>query len=236
MTDTDKPKMTPREVEQKLNAEGERRMLAEQSQKVEALRQASVLKPATELVSQNTQEMLAGAERAEQEEAQLLQALEREILGEQQSSNGLKPLELSSTASNTRSTGAMRESIGTKIDTTLVPYELILAAAVGLNHGKVRYAARNWEKGLTDVDLLMSIERHLRALMDGEVIDSRSGIPHVCLLASSVAMYTASHDREIMLNELAEPVERGQNIADLAEKYQQYLDAGPELRRQLGEA
>ena len=46
-----------------------------------------------------------------------------------QTAAGVKPAEKNY---GTSPTGAMRESIGTKISTHLVPYELTLAAAVGI--------------------------------------------------------------------------------------------------------
>lgn len=88
----------------------------------------------------------------------------------------------------TSASGAMRESIGGKIDTTLVPYELTLMAAVGLNYGAEKYSARNFESGFTLAQLCCSIERHNKALMDGEIYDESSGLPHIALLASSIAM------------------------------------------------
>lgn len=91
-------------------------------------------------------------------------------------------------AYGSENTGAMRESISTKIDTTLVPYELIVSAAIGLNYGAIKYTSRNFEKGLSYKSLCGSIERHNKAIMDGEFIDSSSGIPHYTLLASSIAM------------------------------------------------
>lgn len=105
-------------------------------------------------------------------------------------------------------TGAVRESIGTKIKTHLVPYELILAAAVGLNYGEHKYAARNFEKGLSETDLLMSIERHTRAIMDGEFEDKDTDCPHYMLLASSVAMYVALEMRGTILRDLPTPAMR----------------------------
>lgn len=84
--------------------------------------------------------------------------------------------------------GALRESIGTKIDTTLVPYELIVSAAIGLNYGAQKYSERNFERGLSYSSLLGSIERHNKAIMDGEYFDAESGLPHYTLLASCVAM------------------------------------------------
>lgn len=103
--------------------------------------------------------------------------------------SGQKPHQLGEArAYETSLNGAMRESIGTKIRTHLVPYELTVAAAVGLNYGESKYAARNFEKGLSMLDLLGSIERHTKAMMDGEDIDDDSMLPHYVLLASSVAM------------------------------------------------
>lgn len=86
--------------------------------------------------------------------------------------------------------GALRDSYGTKIDTTLVPYALIAYAAAGLNYGEIKYAARNFEKGHDERSLLASIDRHLRAMMNGETDDPDSGLPHLVMLTSSVAMLT----------------------------------------------
>lgn len=91
-------------------------------------------------------------------------------------------------AFGTTVTGAKRESIGTKTQTHLVPYEAILAMARGLNYGAEKYGAGNYKLGLSMLDLLMSIERHCRALMNGEWIDADSQLKHVDMLASSVAM------------------------------------------------
>lgn len=86
---------------------------------------------------------------------------------------------------------AMRASFGTKIDTRLVPYALICYAAAGLNYGAAKYVPRNFENGFPLSSLLMSIERHTRALMNGEIYDddeTGSQLPHIFLLASSIAM------------------------------------------------
>lgn len=97
----------------------------------------------------------------------------------------------------TASTGAKRDSIGNKVSTTLVPYEAIMAMAVGLNYGEKKYGAHNYLKGLPMDDLLNSIERHTRALMAGDLADLESGLPHWCLLASSVAMLVATIERDL---------------------------------------
>ena len=100
-----------------------------------------------------------------------------------------------------RETGAQRESIGTKIDTTLVPYDFICAVAAGLNYGVHKYDERNWEKGLHMRDLLNSVDRHNRAIMNGENVDASSGLPHFVLLASSAAMLVSSMMRGIAVDD-----------------------------------
>ena len=122
-----------------------------------------------------------------------------------------------------RETGAMRESIGTKIDTTLVPFDFICAVAAGLNYGAKKYGARNWEKGLNLSDLLNSVDRHNRAIMNGEQMDHSSGLPHMVLLASSAAMLVSSMIRGIAVDDRAE----GSNfdVEDGARRLQCWLDA-----------
>ena len=122
----------------------------------------------------------------------------------------------------TRETGAMRESIGTKINTVLVPFELITCAAVGLNYGEEKYGARNWEKGLNMSDLLNSVDRHNRAIMAGAYYDEDSGLPHHMLLASSVAMLAASIERGIAAFDIPPPAEM--SIDTAAKRAQNYLD------------
>lgn len=112
-------------------------------------------------------------------------------------------------------TGAMRESIGTKIRTHLVPYELVVAAALGLNHGEKKYDARNFEKGLSMLDLTGSVERHNKAIMDGEYIDEDSGLPHFVLLASSVAMLCHNIMQGSVVDDRPVP-KTGINIGQLA--------------------
>lgn len=123
-----------------------------------------------------------------------------------------------------RANGAMRASIGTKIDTTLVPYEHIVAAAVGLNYGAEKYVERNFEKGLTERDLLGSIDRHTRALMAGEKMDNDSGLPHYILLSSSVAMYTALEMRETVIRDLPPKSISPVNVGNVANQGQLLFD------------
>lgn len=103
----------------------------------------------------------------------------------------------------TTETGAIRQSIGTKIDTDLVPFEMIVAAAVGLGLGEHKYAARNFEKGLSYRSLLNSLERHAKALKDGEERDQDTGIPHYMLIASCTAMLCHNVMQNIVIDDRA---------------------------------
>lgn len=124
----------------------------------------------------------------------------------------------------TTSSGAMRASIGTKIDTDLVPFELIVAAAVGLGLGEFKYTARNFEKGLSYRSLINSIERHCKALKDGEEYDVDTGIPHYMLIASSTAMLVHNVMQGVVIDDRATPKTPNLAIHELAELGQQELD------------
>lgn len=117
---------------------------------------------------------------------------------------------------NTTETGAMRASIGTKIDTDLVPFELVVAAAVGLGLGEHKYAARNFEKGLSYKSLINSLERHCKALKDGEEFDADTGIPHYMLIASSTAMLVHNVMQGVVIDDRADPKKYKYDIGELA--------------------
>lgn len=121
-------------------------------------------------------------------------------------------------------TGAQRASIGTKIDTDLVPFELTIAAAVGLGLGEFKYAARNFEKGLSYRSLINSLERHCKALKDGEELDADTGIPHYMLIASSTAMLVHNVMQGKVVDDRAPPKECELSVADLAELGQTELN------------
>ena len=118
----------------------------------------------------------------------------------------------------------MRASIGTKIDTDLVPFELIVAAAVGLGLGEHKYAARNFEKGLSYRSLINSLERHCKALKDGEELDDDTGIPHYMLIASSTAMLVHNVMQGVVIDDRATPKTPNLSVADLAALGQKELD------------
>lgn len=120
-------------------------------------------------------------------------------------------------------TGAKRQSIGTKIDTDLVPFELIIATAIGLGLGEHKYGTRNFEKGLSYRSLINSLERHCKALKDGEEIDEDTGIPHYMLIASSTAMLVHNIMQGKIIDDRAPPKEFNLNISELAELGQKEL-------------
>ena len=128
------------------------------------------------------------------------------------------------TEHNTTASGAMRASIGTKIDTDLVPFELTVAAAVGLGLGEHKYAARNFEKGLSYRSLINSIERHCKALKDGEELDKDTGIPHFMLIASSTAMLVHNVMQEVVIDDRAPPKTPKYGVDVLANIGQNELD------------
>lgn len=125
--------------------------------------------------------------------------------------------------------GAKRESIGTKIDTDLVPFELIAAAAVGLGLGEYKYAARNFEKGLSYRSLINSLERHCKALKDGEEFDADTGIPHYMLIASSTAMLVHNIMQGVIIDDRAPPKNYKLDIADIAKLTQTELNKAIEF-------
>lgn len=105
----------------------------------------------------------------------------------------------------TTETGAAREAIGTKINVNLVPFALLGHASLGLNYGATKYAPRNFERGLSASSLCESIRRHLIAFENRETIDADSGLDHVSLLASSVAMLCHNYTHDVMVDDRPVP-------------------------------
>lgn len=66
-----------------------------------------------------------------------------------------------------------------KLRLDLVPPEADEAMAGILGYGTVKYAERNWEKGIAWMRVYASIRRHLLCWEKGEDVDSESGLPHL---------------------------------------------------------
>lgn len=69
-----------------------------------------------------------------------------------------------------------------KLRYELIPPEAEKGFAAALTYGAIHYSARNWEKGLLWSDIVGAIRRHLAAILEGELIDKKSGLPHSWLL------------------------------------------------------
>lgn len=77
-----------------------------------------------------------------------------------------------------------------KPDLTLVPVELMNAAARGLGYGLVKYKRNNFKNrpGLSYTRLGASLLRHIVAWASGEDIDPESGVHHLDLAAARLSM------------------------------------------------
>lgn len=48
-----------------------------------------------------------------------------------------------------------------------------------LEFGAKKYSANNWKKGLVESEVIDSMLRHLKAVLEGEENDPESGLPHI---------------------------------------------------------
>lgn len=92
--------------------------------------------------------------------------------------------------------GAVKDD-ARKPRTDLLPFDAIEGVAVVLDYGAQKYAARNWELGLSWGRLLAATLRHLFRWGLGEDIDPESGLPHLDHAACSVLMLSATVKRGI---------------------------------------
>ena len=60
----------------------------------------------------------------------------------------------------------------------LIPPDALRALAWVYTLGAVKYADRNWEKGLSWSDTIGALERHAEAVKAGEDYDHETGLPH----------------------------------------------------------
>ena len=61
----------------------------------------------------------------------------------------------------------------------LMSPQALLGVSQVLAYGAKKYAARNWQKGLSWTETTDSLLRHLLAFMSGEETDAESGLPHL---------------------------------------------------------
>lgn len=72
---------------------------------------------------------------------------------------------------------------------SLVHYGSLVPMIKVLEFGAEKYTPDNWKKGLDLKEILESMQRHLAALMDGEEIDSESGIEHMGHIQCNAMFY-----------------------------------------------
>ena len=70
-----------------------------------------------------------------------------------------------------------------------------------LEYGALKYAPYNWQKPMPLVEILESMQRHLAALIDGELVDAESGISHMGHIQANAMFYNyhvnkAQNERE----------------------------------------
>jgi hypothetical protein len=78
----------------------------------------------------------------------------------------------------------MSEAVGTKldqgkVDVTFLPYEALVGPARVFEYGARKYARENWRGGMPYLRLIAALMRHLWAFIEGEELDSESGLPHI---------------------------------------------------------
>ena len=88
----------------------------------------------------------------------------------------------------TEESKALRYNEG-KVEWSLVHYKSLEPMVRVLEFGAKKYAPDNWKKGLDKKKILESMQRHLAALMDGEDVDSESGISHMGHIQCNAMFY-----------------------------------------------
>ena len=96
-------------------------------------------------------------------------------------------------------TGAMREALGVPYFRQL-PLEALAAGATALEYGAMKYAPRNWEKGLPWQQMIDSLKRHIddfERRHDYDDGEDGSGLHQMCMIMASAMMLAASVIRNI---------------------------------------
>lgn len=73
---------------------------------------------------------------------------------------------------------ALRYNQG-KVEWSLVDYKSLESMVKVLEYGVEKYARNNWKKGMPATQIIESMLRHTYKLLEGELVDSESGIEHI---------------------------------------------------------
>jgi hypothetical protein len=78
-----------------------------------------------------------------------------------------------------------------KVPLELIPYDALLEVAKVLDFGAKKYAARNWEQGISVSRVFAACMRHAWALFLGEDDDPETGLSHAAHLACEALFWLA---------------------------------------------
>jgi hypothetical protein len=116
--------------------------------------------------------------------------------------------------------GGLRFSLGKcKID--LVPPEWVWALAMVLTRGAIKYAVRNWERGMKWSEVVGPMFRHAFKFICGERYDSETGCHHMAMVAWNALVLMTYDIREVGENDLVGEMPWLDLVA---------TDMGPELK------
>lgn len=124
-------------------------------------------------------------------------------------------------------TGAMREALGVPYFRQ-VPLEAIAAGATALEYGAIKYAPRNWEKGLPWQQMIDSLKRHIDDFERGHDYDDGkdgSNLHQICMIMASAMMLSASVMRNIGDdNRLPKPADNALTAKECAKWMKEQLE------------
>jgi Domain of unknown function (DUF5664) len=80
---------------------------------------------------------------------------------------------------------------------SLVNFKALEPMVRVLEFGCQKYSRDNWKKGLDKTEILESMQRHLAALIDGELIDGESGVSHMGHIQCNAMFYNYFDERDI---------------------------------------
>jgi len=84
---------------------------------------------------------------------------------------------------------------GDKVRMELLPFDALEGVAKVLTFGAKKYDDRNWELGMDHERLLGATLRHQSAILQGELIDPESGLPHIDHAICGLMMVSAYYKR-----------------------------------------
>jgi hypothetical protein len=72
----------------------------------------------------------------------------------------------------------------------LVHFKSLVPMVRALENGANKYAPNDWQKAYTKEQVKNKMQRHLAAIMDGEEVDTESGLLHIGHLMADAMFYS----------------------------------------------